>query len=412
MLDATTVLATTGLVAAAAVAAAAAFRRTRVPDVLLLLVAGILAGPALHVVPAALFRALAPVASIAAVLVSLFDGGLDIRVRELRRGAGPALAVALLAFAASGALATLAAWLLLGLSLPLAALLGLSFGGAGVAIVLPLIQRMGVSSRASALVSLETALADVLLVVGVFSLSAVLAQEGGSGVPWLAFRVSASFLVAVAVGVLAGALWVRTLDNPWARGHESLATVGAVFLTYGVAETLYGSGPLAVLAFALVLGNTRHARTVAPARHGVAGPPTFHRQAALAIRAFVFVGLGATFDPGVLLQPRLLLFAAASCAAIVLARVLAVGLAARRLLPSRWDRAAVTLMFPLGLPTAAASLIPGTRFGLAGTEAFPQLAAIVILLSILLSSLLVAIVLQPAIRHRLEGHPGAAASVR
>jgi NhaP-type Na+/H+ or K+/H+ antiporter len=400
--DAATVLATTGLVAVAAVAAAAAFRRTRVPDVLLLLLLGILAGPVLHLAPAALFRAIAPVASIAAVLVILFDGGLDVRLRELRRGAGPAVAVALAAFAGTTLLAGLAAVALLGLPLRLAVLLGMCFGGAGVAVVLPLIQRMGVSRGAQAHVSLETAFADVLLIVGVFTLAAALSDHASSG--WLlALRVGASFLVAGAVGVLVGWLWVQLLDRPWSRGHESLATVGALFLAYAAAEALYGAGPLAVLAFALVLGNSRHAATFTRTALGTAGPPTFHRQAALAIRAFVFVGLGATLDVRVFLQPRVLAFAAVACAAVIASRLVAVSLGARRVLRSRWDRTSVTLMFPLGLPTAAASLIPSTRFGLAGTEGFPQVAAAVILLTILVSSLLVAAVLQPGLRRRIEG---------
>ncbi|MEA3203751.1 MAG: potassium/hydrogen antiporter [Thermoplasmata archaeon] len=405
-LDAATVLATVGLVAVAAVAAAAAFRRTRVPDVLLLIAFGILAGPGLRLVPATLFRTLAPVASIAAVLVILFDGGLDVQVRELRRGAGPASAVALLAFALTTLLATAAAMLLLGLALPLAVLLGMSFGGAGVAVVIPLIQAMEVSRDARTVVSLGAAIADVLLVVGVFSLAAALAQHEAS-LPLLAFRLVASFVVAAAVGLLVGLLWLRLLDAHWSAGHESLATVGALFLVYAASETLHGSGPLAVLVFALVIGNSRHAATFTSTALGTAGPPTFHRQAALAIRAFVFVGLGATLDVRAALQPRLLLFALAACIAVVGARVLAVWVAARRILPARWDRLAVTLMFPLGLPTAAASLIPAARFGLEGTQQFPQIAAVVILLTIVASGALVTAVLQPGLRRRLEGHAGA-----
>jgi NhaP-type Na+/H+ or K+/H+ antiporter len=406
VLDAATVLATVGLVAVAAVAAAAAFRRTRVPDVLLLIAFGALAGPGLHLVPAALFRTLAPVASIAAVLVILFDGGLDVTLRELRHGAGPSVAVALLAYALTTVLAAAAAMTLLGLPPPLAVLLGMSFGGAGVAVVIPLIQAMEVGRHARTLVSLGAAIADVLLVVGVFSLASALAERDAS-VPLLALRLAASFVVAAAVGLLVGRLWLRLLDAPWSRGHESLATVGALFLVYAASEALSGSGPLAVLVFALVLGNSRHAPAVASTTLGTAGPPTFHRQAALGIRAFVFVGLGAALDVHAL-QPRLLLFALAACAAVVAARVAAVALAARRVLASPWDRTAVTLMFPLGLPTAAASLIPTARFGLAGTQAFPQVAAVVILLTIVVSSSLVAIVLQPRVRRRIEGHPGAA----
>jgi NhaP-type Na+/H+ or K+/H+ antiporter len=351
-----------------------------------------------------LFRALAPVASIAAVLVILFDGGLDIRLQELRRGAGPSVGVAVVAFVGTAVLAGIAAASLLAMSPSRAALLGMCFGGAGVAIVIPLIQRMDVGRPARALVNLETAVSDVLLVVGVFSLAAALAQ-GSASYALLGLRMAAGVGVAVSAGVLAAMGWVRLLDAPWSRGHESLATVGALFLVYVATETLHGSGPLAVLCFALVLGNSRHAADFTRTALGIAGPPTFHQQAALAIRAFVFVGLGATLDLHAALQPRLLAFAALACLAVIASRVLAIAVAARRVLPSRWDRTAVTLMFPLGLPTAAASLIPYGRFGLAGTSVFPQVAALVILLSIMASSLLVAVALHPAVRRRLGAPP-------
>ena len=91
----------------------------------------------------------------------------------------------------------------------------------------------------------------------------------------------------------------------------------------------------------------------------------------------------------------------------VVARAWALGLLARRVIPSSWDRVAVSLMFPLGLPTAAASLIPWARFHLAGTQEFPGLAALVIACSIVVSSLLVAMAMQPAVRRRFKVVPGA-----
>ncbi|HUR61941.1 MAG TPA: cation:proton antiporter [Candidatus Thermoplasmatota archaeon] len=409
-LDAAGALATVGAVAVAAVLASAAFRRTNIPDVLLLIALGILAGPLLHLLDPALFHALAPVASIAAVLVILFDGGLDVRAGELARGAGPALAVALASFVLASAGAAALAVALLGLGLAHAVLLGMCFGGAGVAIVIPLIQRMGVGRDASALVSLSSALSDVLLIVSVFALASALAASGaGESAAFFPVLLAAGLLVAGLVGWLAGLAWVRLLRGTWARGHESLATVGAVFLVYAVAETLRGSGPLAVLAFALVLGNSPHATVIARTALGTTGPPTFHRQAALAVRAFVFVGLGATLDLAALLRPRLLAFGVLCVLAVAAARGLAVRLGAWRILPDRWDRVSVSLMFPLGLPTAAASLIPSARFGLAGTEGFPEVAAVVILLSIVVSSVLVALALQPGARRRL-GAPAASAA--
>lgn len=415
-MDTLHVLATTGVVTVAAVAASAAFQRIRVPDVLLLIVAGFVTGPLLHWSDPAVFAAVAPFGSIAAVLVILYDGGLEIQLEHLRRGAGQAAALALLCFVATAALcAAIAMWLL---AMPplVAVLLGMCFGGAGVAVVLPVIRRMDVHPATMAFVSVETATADVLLVVGVFSLAAAMAVHE-TGVAF-ALRLGLSFAVAIAVGLAAGWLWARTLRTPFLSGHESLATTGALLAVYAACEALGGSGPLCVLVFGLALGNlptsplrTHYVRGAGPewARPGGENVrATFHREAMLAVRAFVFFGLGVQLKLSSFQDGRLLVVAVLLTVAIVVGRLWALGLVGRRVLPATWDRVSVALMFPCGLPTAAASIVPWARFGIPGTQAFTQVAAVTILMSIIAMSGLVAFVMQPRVRRRLQRPPGVA----
>ncbi len=415
-LDVLHLLATAGFVAVASVAASHLFQRTHIPDVLQLILLGVVVGPLLHLLDAGLFSAIAPLAGIAAILLILFDGGLDIQLRDLRSGAGPAL---LLAAAAWGATAVLGAGVgiaVLDLPASTAILLGMCFGGAGVAIVIPLIRIMRVSREAVALVSLQAAAGDVLVVVGVFSFASSLAVPG-SGPASFALGLVLSFAVAVAAGLAAGWGWSHVLGQRWTGGHASIVTVGAVFLVYAATEVLHGSGPLAVLTFALVLGNSSRATALVAAEHpeglptaaprAAGDPSTFHRHAMLAIRSFVFLGLGVTLDVGLLARPAFLGAAALLALAVIVARVWAIGLLGRRRLPSRYDRAAVAAMFPCGLPTAAAALIPASRFGLSGTDLLPPLAALVILLTILANGLVVALLLQPGVRRRINGPAGA-----
>jgi cell volume regulation protein A len=414
--DAAHALATAGVVLLASTAASALFRLTRIPDVLQLLVFGIAGGPLLHFLDKALFAAIAPVASVAAILVILFDGGLDIRLKDLRRGAGPSILLAVLAWGGTAVLSAGVAVWLLHMPVSLAILLGMCFGGAGVAIVIPLIRRMGVGRDAMTLVSLETAASDVLLVVGVFSLSSALAIPG-SGPGAFAANLGLNFAVGLGIGALAGLGWAWALGRPWVAGQESIVTVGAVFLLYALTEALHGSGPLAVLAFALAVANRPGGSAFVAAEHPEGlptaaprspeeHPSSFHRHAMLAIRAFVFVGLGATLNVS-LLTPRVLLAALGITLAVIVARFWAIGFLARRRLPNGFDRAAVAAMFPCGLPTAAGALIPSTRFNLPGSEVLPQIAAVVILLTIVANGLVVAFLLQPGVRARLEGPAGA-----
>src|ERR1700689_4792094 len=65
-------------------------RFTRVPDVVILMTTGVLIGPVLHWVNPDIFRGAAQGLGALAVILILFEGGLDLRLREILKhfGAG------------------------------------------------------------------------------------------------------------------------------------------------------------------------------------------------------------------------------------------------------------------------------------------------------------------------------------
>ena len=385
------------VVLAAAFLANLAFRRYRIPDVLLLIFMGVLLGPVLGFADIGLFRQIGPLVGTIAILVILFDGGLEIRLADLRGGAAIGAMLAVVVFTATVVLC-MAVATIRGMAWDLALLLGLVLGGAGVVIVVPLIRRLGVDGRAATAVTVEAAFADVFVILGVYVAGAAIASGHADGLA-IGTGILVALGVGIGVGLAAGLGWARLLGAGWLRGYEYVLTLAALFGTHVVVEASMGSGPIAVLAFGLVVGNSRRSRRFADESTLVARDmrvPVFgeslagvQQEVVFLVRALVFVGLGVTLDLAAFQSPAVLVTGAVLTLAIAVARM---GGAFALLRPySVWDRTCVGLMFHRGVAAAALSQVPADRFGIPGAEVLVAYAAVVIIMTNVLASLLVAL---------------------
>src|SRR5205085_8666850 len=125
-------------------------------------------------------------------------------------------------------------------------------------------------------------------------------------------------------------------------------------------ESIGGSGALAVLLFGIVVDNAEGRPVGSGLRIRVFGGElvAFHHEVVFFVRAAFFTGLGAVTrwellrDPAFVTTGLLIAVAVAGC------RSLGVLVALGRAGLSRWDRVAAALLFPMGLATAAVSVIP------------------------------------------------------
>ena len=340
---------------AVAFLASALFRATHVPDILALLGIGALLGPVLHVLTPGLLKAALPILSALAVITILFDGALEVTPGHLRSFGVPAIGLSLTVATTTTLLCAIIAHAEAGLPWGSATLLGLCFGGAGIAIIVPLAQRMRVSHEAMAVILLEAVTSDIFVIVGMGI--ACTAVAAGSVDPALGVRFLRVLGGAVLVGPAAGWLWARFLARWGHATNAYVATLAVLVLAYAAAEVIGGSGPLAVLLFGIVVGNAKGRPLGSGLRNRVFGRElvAFHHEVA---------------------------FTVAAC------RSLGVLTALGRSGLSRWDRAATALLFPMGLVTAAVSVIPRT-FGIPGADRIVDFAAVVIVLTNVLGTLAV-----------------------
>jgi cell volume regulation protein A len=133
-------------------------RRTGVPDVLVLLAVGLILGPVTHILDPSRFDPITRGLGTFALLLILFEAGLELDVRDTLRHFPGSLLLALLTYAIGTVGVGFLCQYALGLPRPMAFLVGAVMGCASSSIVIPVLQqlelvlrRAGRTDRGSAL---------------------------------------------------------------------------------------------------------------------------------------------------------------------------------------------------------------------------------------------------------------------
>lgn len=321
------------------------FRITRIPDLVVLLVTGLVLGPVLKWINAEQFRTFTQILGSLALILILFEGGMELKLREGIRHFPGGVVLAFLGYGlAFGAVASAAHW---SLWLPWrsALLLGGVFGCTSSTVVMPVLQQLRVREPVRVTLLLESALGDV---IGVLTVSSLINTSGVS-IEFSGFM--SGFLrdagIATGTGVLAGLLWWWLWPRVAPQKFSNTVGFGLVLGIYAAAHALGGSGLLAVLAFGLILGNLPSPGDL-PAEE--VQFLRFHSELSFLVRSFFFVLLGVIveFAGKAYILPIL-----AILGALLVSRFLAVQVSRIALRGiSAEERELVLLMMPRGLITA------------------------------------------------------------
>jgi len=360
------------------------FRHTRIPDHVVLIVIGVLLGPVFHVIDVDKLRPVTHAFGTLALIVILFEGGLELNLRETIRHFRGAFLLSILAYVLTVGLVALVAHE--GLELPLipSLLIGAVVGCTSSAMVLPILQQIKTSEATRVTLLLEASVGDVLAVLTAGSLM----DKNGSGslqsvLPAMLREVGIPLLLAFVVGVL----WSRLLPLFSEQRFWHVLTFGMVLLLFAASQALHGSGLIAVLAFGLTLANVSEVNRpfiesadelgVSPGQEHLP-VLTFHSELAFLLRTFFFALLGAVME---LVTPRYVLPTLGILGAIFLGRWLATHL-------SRWssreipkgERDLIVWILPRGLITAVLAVQVYESMG-ADFAFLPALAFAVILVT-------------------------------
>jgi cell volume regulation protein A len=365
------------------------FVLTNMPDAIWLLAAGVAIGPILGIVNRDQLAAVAPYLGAVTIVVILFDGGARLDIASTLRTAPRATLLALAGFAISILIVCLA-------SMAAAAagvlpqtwtwqhglLLGTILGGSSSVVVMPAVFRAKVGVRVSGLVSLESALTDVLCIVGATTIVELMALSAAGQAPDPAGGVIRTFGLGILGGLAGGVLGLVGLRL--LRGSEytyPLLLAGLLSL-YAAVDANGGSAPLAVLVFALIVANAHlPGFAEAEAWSGSLGPTVrgLHGVVSFMIKAFFFVFMGAMLGPVTMVEALGVLLAGL----LLLGRFLAVRLATIGSGLGQPDLRLISVLLPRGLAAGVLASFP-VYAGIPGSEPIPSVTYTAVIATILI----------------------------
>jgi NhaP-type Na+/H+ or K+/H+ antiporter len=369
------------------------FRRTNIPDVLVLMLAGILLGPVLGIVAPQDFGKVGSVVATIALVVILFESGTSLNLGVLGKSLATTGVLSLVCFALSAVIAALVGFYALDLPWVPAVLLGVTLGGTSSAVVIPMVDALRLSEKPAAVLVLESALTDVLCIVGVFALLQVYTQ-GGVEPGRLVGSVLSTLVFAAIIGVLGGVGWMLVLGKIRDFPNTISSTLAYVFIVYGLTEQLGFSGAIAALALGVTMTNfesfglgriqSLSSKSIEPLNEI---DRVFYRESVFLLKTYFFVYLGISIHFG---AAHLALAAILMTALIFAMRIGLTRFVYRDAAYTLRDSAITSMMAPKGLAAAVLAGLP-LQYGVAGGETIRDTTYMVVLVSIALCALLVAV---------------------
>ncbi len=367
------------------------FSRTRVPDVLLLTIIGLLLGPVLHLVTPENFGAVGPVFATVTLVIILFEAGLSIDLKILRGVVRSTLTLTLTNFLLTMLAVGIAAHYLLHLDYRLTFTLGAIIGSTSPAVIVPLARRLSMQESSKTIVFLESAVSDVLsIVVAMGFLDSF--RMGGLRLGPMIGNLIATLLLAGLAGLAGAFLWSAMLRRIRGLENSIFTTPAFVFVLFGSVELLGFSGYVAAAVFGAVLGNIQ-------VFHGIFWMRRYLPQDAITLNEterifmgeavfllktffFVYVGVSIRFT-----DFRLVYIGLVLTVLIFLLRIPATWFGLDRRTTPRRDASLVAILSPKGLAAVVLASLPLEQH-LAGGEALQAITYCVVFLSIVLTSVL------------------------
>ncbi|MBU0765705.1 MAG: cation:proton antiporter [Bacteroidetes bacterium] len=367
------------------------FDKTKIPNVLLLLLIGIIVGPIGGWVSIDFFGSFGSVFTTITLIVILFESGANLKFSEIKVAIGSALVLTIVNFVFTIVIATLVVNLFTSLDMLSSIFIGSIIGGTSSAVVIPMVKQLKLANKSQTVLFLESALSDVLcLVVGLAVLEGM--RLGAIDIGGVFSKMGMSFLFAALLGLVAGIVWSILLNLIRGLHNSMFTTLAFVFILYGIIELLNFNGGISVLTFGILVGNSSFLSKIKGFRKVFAiDPGTFNDNEksffgeivfVLQTYFFVYIGIAIRFDNiGYYLLGLLIV------TAIILVRPFGIKLVTRKNTTVR-DTAIMSVMTPKGLITAVMSSLP-LQMGLTGGDTISSLGYSIVLFSILICSVLV-----------------------
>ncbi len=359
------------------------FEKTRVSELLILMILGFLIGPVFNIVDQSTLVQFVPLFAGLALIILLFDGGLNLNFQKVFYELAPASIFTILVFALSVLGVGAVMHFLVGWDWLISFMFAAVVGGTSSPIVFSLVASVKAREEVKTMLQLESALTDALTIVAAIAFAQIIVSnsfDAGSAIG----AVAGGFSIAFVIGLIVGAVWVNFLKG-FTGKFDYMLTLAAALVLYGAVEFIKGNGGIAVLTFGIVLGNAKQlVRMVTKKVDDKVELPvefkSFQNEISFFVRTFFFVYIGVLISLQLLTLQTIAIGIGATIVALA-ARFIIVKILSYDKKP---ESGLITTMMPRGLAAAVMSSLPAA-YGIAA-PGFTELVMLVIIGSNVISS--------------------------
>lgn len=367
------------------------FEKTKIPDILYLIIIGLVIGPVLQFTKPDDFGKVGPIFTTIALVVILFEGGLELNFHTMKTSFGQTFKLIFASYFTTVILLDLFFHFVVRYDFLTSIFISCILAGPAPAVVIPLVKQLKPSSQVKSILTLEAGLGEalcIMLSLAIFESIKMKDVQTGK----IIGNIISSFLLASVIGFIAGYFWSLVLNKTRELRNAIFTTPSFVFVVYGLCEFLGFSGPIGVLVFSATLCNIRlfnlpiisEKIKLAPIEHNET-EKLFFSEIVFVLKTFFFVYLGLSIS---FKNVYYLGIAVIAVAITLLARLLVVKVIYKMESFSPKDLSIIKIMISKGLATA----VLGSLFFEYGFESGDEIKSIiyyVILFSIIATSLLV-----------------------
>ncbi len=360
------------------------FRRTRIPEILILMMIGIFLVQIVNFVPVnylAVLRALAPLFGSLALVVIMFNGS-----KELKSGVSPSASWKGTLLGILDTLIPLCAVALFmnyafGWPLIYGAILGTILGETSSVVVIRFIRKVKIESDLFNTMFLESTINSIVAIIFFSFLIIIASNQSVSALSFATYALD-YISIAVVIGAIAGIGWLFVL-NTFKTANEYLAAIAMAILLYGIVDIFNGAAIIAVLIFGIIIGNKDDLAKMLNLniQHGEGDEKAVEKELEFLISTFFFVFMGMIVE----ISEQYLIYGVIVTLLLVVARYLETRIVLYKNKPK--DRSLVFSMMPRGVTAATLSTIAYAIGGMYFMQTF-YISFIVIVATSIVSSIL------------------------
>ena len=342
---------------------AAIFEKRGIPDVLGLMLIGMVLGPITGLVDTRAFDSFGKLFSHLVLVFILFESGTDLKISEVQKSFKLSAGITVVGFFVTWIVLTALTFVIFKISILSCLFIGAALGGTSSAVVVGLVRKIKVSPKTSTILIMESVETDVFTLAIPISILGLMIT-GHIDINMVLSQFLASLIIALMLGMGGAFLWSWIINRFPDLKSTKFSTPAFLLILYGITEYLNFSGPLTALSFGIAIGNMKYFEPRVLERfipnHDIVLPAeerSFFSEIVFLLRTFFFLFIGMSIQ---IHRMDWLMWGALMTLALCIARIMYVPLVVPKSTPVL-DKAVISSMIPKGLGAAVVATLPFQR---------------------------------------------------